>query len=162
MVTWIKALRKKHPDLYEFILFNLMSNVATITNFCVLWLGNGVLFHSLQNRNFSWFIFKYTKEEGGIGGFWSFLLAYVCAQIVNFLVQRRVVFHADGKVGKVLPWYIFTVSLAGILSVLLPPHIIGLVKPYVGTLAPTVANIVNIVLQVLINYPMMKFVVMKR
>ncbi len=162
MIAKIKLWKEKHPDLYEFILFNIMSNVATITNFCVLWLGNGILFNTLAHKDFSWFIFTYPRDNGGLGGFLAFLLAYICSQIVNFFVQRKVVFGATCKISKVLPWYILTVSLAGIISIWLPPHVIALIRPYTGGLSATVANGVNIVVQVVINYPMMKLVIMKK
>ena len=158
----IQKFKQKHPDLYEFILFNIMSNVATITNFIVLWLGTGWIFKSLATTNFQWFIFNYQTEQGGLGGFLSFLLAYICAQIVNFIVQRKVVFSADIQIRKVLPWYILTVTVAGLISVWLPPYVINQLTPIFGSWAVTIANVINIVIQVVINYPMMKFVIMKK
>ena len=158
----IKDWKEKHPDLYEFILFNIMSNVATITNFCVLWIGNGLLFKAFTDRDFSWFIFDYLSENGGLCSFLAFLLAYICAQTVNFIVQRKVVFGATCKIAKVLPWYIATVTVAGIISIWLPPHVMAILKPYVGGFAATLANVVNIVLQVVINYPMLKLVIMRK
>ena len=84
------------------------------------------------------------------------------AQIVNFIVQRKFVFNSDFDVMSVIHWYILTVTVAGIISVWLPPHVIAILKPYIGGFAAVVANIVNIVLQVVINYPMMKFKIMKK
>lgn len=166
MVQAIKGWKERHPDLYEFILFNIMSNVATIVNFVVLAVSTGVLFRSLADTAFHWFIFDYPVKEsgdGGLCGFLGFLLAYICAQIVNFIVQRKVVFGANCNIVKVLPWYIATVTVAGIISIWLPPHVMGLAEMYIGgTLATYLANIVNIVVQVVINYPMMKFVIMKK
>lgn len=154
--------KEDHPDLYEFILFNIMSNVATITNFAVLWLGTGILFSTWSNVPFQWFIFNYSVDNGGLTGFMAFLLAYVCAQAVNFIVQRKVVFGATCDIAKVLPWYIITVTVAGIISIWLPPYVISFVRPIAGSLAETVANVVNIGIQVAINYPMLKFVIMKK
>lgn len=163
MIKAIKKWKMKYPDLYEFILFNIMSNVATITNFAVLALTTGFLFKSFADQPFKWFIFDYTVENGGLSGFLGFLTAYICAQVVNFIVQRKVVFGANCKIAKVLPWYILTVTVAGIISIWLPPHVIKLVTPYLGvTVATYIANIVNIILQVVINYPMLKFVIMKK
>jgi len=162
MIEKVKQLKENHPGLYEFILFNIMSNVATIINFTVLWIGNGLLFTAFLNSNFSWFIFDYPKEAGGLCGFFAFTLAYICAQFANFFVQRKVVFGATVKISKVLPWYIITVLAAGIISIWLPPHVIAIVQPYVKGGAATVANVLNIVVQVLINYPMMKLVIMKK
>ena len=162
VISSVKRFQKRHPDLYEFILFNIMSNAATITNFIVLWLGTGILFRTWSDLPFHWFIFNYSTANGGMGGFISFLVAYVCAQIVNFFVQRDIVFKASNSIMQALPWYIGTVVVAGLVSIWLPPHVIAFVQPYVGGLAATVANIVNIVLQVIINYPMLKFKVMRK
>lgn len=143
MIGAIKRFKNEHPDIWEFIMFNIFSNVATITNFVVLW------------------IFHYSSKQGGLGGFIAFLLAYVAAQIVNFFVQRKVVFGSHVQIRKVIFWYILTVTVAGIISVWLPPYVISVTKPYICGWAATVANIVNIVVQVVINWPMMKFVIMK-
>ncbi len=157
-LTW----KKDHPDLYEFILFNVMSNVATFTNFLVLWLSTPFFTNLFGTASFDWFIFHYSEEAKGLSGFLAFLLAYVCAQIVNFFVQRKVVFGSNNDISKAIPWYVLTVTVAGIISIWLPPYVIDFIEPYVGGLAPTIANIVNIFLQVVINYPMMKFVIMKK
>lgn len=158
----ITQFKENRPDLYEFIMFNVMSNVATATNFLVLWFGTGFLFSSLTDRPLHWFVFNYSTYEGGLGGFLSFLLAYVCAQIVNFIVQRKIVFKSNSSLGGALPWYVGTVVVAGLISIWLPPYIINLMRPVLGGFAPTFANMVNIAIQVLINYPMMKFKVMKK
>ncbi len=158
----ISKWKSEHPELFEFILFNIMCNVATITNFLVLWLSSSYFFKAFSDRNFSWFIFEYSIENSGLNGFLSFLLAYTCAQIVNFIVQRKVVFGANNSVGKVLPIYVATVAVAGVISVWLPPYVIALTQPYLGGFAKIFANGVNIFIQVLINYPMMKFVIMKK
>ncbi|MCH4170322.1 MAG: hypothetical protein LKF36_03740 [Lactobacillus sp.] len=162
LVSVIKHYKVQHPSMYEFILFNIMGNVATVTNFIVLWLGTGLLFKGLSSISLHWFIFNYGLAQGGLGGFLSFLLAYMAAQIVNFIVQRKVVFGADVEIGKVMPWYIGTVIFVGLLSIWLPPYVIALVSPFAGSFAPTLANVFNICLQVAINYPMMKFKIMKK
>ncbi len=162
MIEKIKTWKVDHPDLYEFIMFNLLSNIATITNFAVLWISTPLFINVFGTASFTWFIFNYSESVNGISGFLAFLLAYVCAQIVNFIVQRKLVFGSNADMGKSIPWYVLTVTVAGIISVWLPPYTISLVEPYVGSLAPTVANVVNIFVQVVINYPMMKFVIMKK
>lgn len=159
MKGWIK----QHPDIWEFIKFNILSNIATITNFIVLWIGSHLLFVSLSNRAFKWFIFNYSTSNGGFNGFLSFLLAYVSAQIVNYIVQRKFVFGAQNDISKTLHWYILTVIVAGVVSIVLPPYTTAIFQNW-GidlSLAQMFANIVNIIIQVLINYPMMKFVIMK-
>lgn len=166
MAESIREWKRKNPDLYEFILFNLMSNVATIVNFVVLAIASGYLFRSLSKIPVHWFIFDYPVKEsgdGGLCGFLGFVLAYVCAQVVNFFVQRKVVFGVDGEIGKKVWWYILTVTVAGIISVWLPPHVMKYTERFVGGMIATyLANGVNILVQVAINYPMMKFVIMRK
>ena len=162
MVNAIKAWKDKNPNLYEFIMFNILSNVATATNFIVLWVSSSFLFANLTNRPFNWFIFNYPIEADGLGGFLSFLAAYIAAQIVNYFVQKNLVFKSDNNLKKSIGWYILTVVVAGIISIWLPPYVIELTAPIIGGWAPTVANVVNIVVQVAVNYPMMKFVIMKK
>ena len=162
MIESIKRWKAAHPDLWEFILFNILSNCATVTNFVVLWITTGLVFSGLT-QPFKWFIFDYTAEgSGGLGGFLGFLVAYVCAQIVNYIVQRKLVFGATIDISKTIGWYILTVTVARIISVALPGYITPILSEYVGGFAATVANVINIILQVIINYPMMKFVIMKK
>ena len=158
--TWID----EHPDLWEFIKFNVLSNIATITNFIVLWVGTTILFPQFSQQPFHWTIFDYSVENGGLTGFLSFLLAYVAAQAVNYLVQRTLVFGATNDISSTLHWYLLTIIVAGVLSIVLPPYVIGLLTNAGLSLglAQTLANVVNIVVQVVINYPMMKFVIMKK
>lgn len=160
----IKKWIDTHPDLWEFIKFNVLSNVATITNFIFLWLGTSILFQSFSEQPFKWFIFDYDVQNGGLAGFLSFLLAYVAAQVVNYIVQRNFVFGATNDIKSTLHWYILTIVVAGILSIVLPPYVINVLTSWGLSLglSQTLANVVNIVLQVVINYPMMKFVIMKK
>lgn len=159
MKKWIKA----HPRLWEFILFNVLSNCATITNFIVMWLCTGFVFSSLSHRPFQFLIFQYTTADSRmLCGFLSFLTATAVAQIVNFFVQRDLVFRSDAQFGKAAPKYILLSAVLVILSTAMPAYSQGL---FVGlgvpqSLAPTLANLVNIVIQVVISYPAMKFWIM--
>lgn len=61
---------------------------------------------------FRWFVFDYTAPgSGGLGGFLGFLVAYVCAQVVNYIVQRKLVFGATVNIGKTIGRYILTVAV---------------------------------------------------
>ena len=130
MIEKCRHWKEAHPDLWEFILFNLLSNCATVTNFLVLWLTTGVLFAGLT-QPFRWLFFDYTAEgSGGLGGFLGFLTAYTCAQIVNYIVQRKLVFGATVEISKTIGWYILTVVVAGVISVALPGYITPVLSTY--------------------------------
>ena len=83
--SWIRNWIDEHPAVWEFILFNVLSNVATIVNFIAMWICTGFLFVSLENIPFQFFVFHYTQVESdlGLGGFLSFLVATAAAQAVE-------------------------------------------------------------------------------
>lgn len=162
MKKWMEA----HPDLWEFILFNILSNCATVTNFVVMWICTGFVFTGFANQPFRFFIFNYTnvKSDLGLCGFLSFLVATAAAQTVNFFVQKNLVFKSNAAFGKAVPKYIFLAVVLVIVSAALPAYSqaffvnVGVPKG----LALTLANIVNIVVQVVLSYPTMKFWIMPK
>lgn len=166
MIQTIKKIRKlkeSHGNVYEFIMFNLLSNIATITNFVMLNLGSSLLFRSLADKDFKLWIFDYPVKNGGLGSFMAFLLAYACAQIVNFIVQRKLVFNSNHKLGAAIPIYILTILLVYIICLYVPTIVMGPLTGLVGTLwATNLTNAINIFIQVIIIYPVLKFVVMKK
>lgn len=160
----LRVWKEKHPDLWEFILFNILSNCATVTNFVVMWICTGLVFIGLANRPFQFFIFNYTTVESlGLCGFLSFLTATAAAQTVNFFVQKYWVFKSNATFQKAVPKYIILAVVLVLISSALPAYSQAL---FIGVgipqgLAPTLANILNILVQVVISYPTMKFVIMR-
>lgn len=157
--TWID----EHPTLWEFIKFNVLSNCATVTNFIVMWICTGFIFKGFSGWPFRFFIFNYTTPESlMLCGFLSFLVATAAAQTVNFFVQKNLVFKSNADFGKAVPKFILLAVVLVILSAALPAYsqalFINLGVP--AGVAPTLANIVNILMQVVISYPTMKFWVM--
>lgn len=94
--------------------------------------------------------------------FLSFLIATALAQTVNFFVQKNLVFKSNAAFGKAVPKYIMLAILLVIVSAALPAYSQAFfVNIGIGQgVAPTLANVVNIVVQVVISYPTMKFWVM--
>lgn len=160
-----KKWKETHPDLWEFILFNILSNCATVTNFVVMWLCTGLLFTGFSGQPFEFLFFQYTTPESlGLCGFLSFLVATAAAQTVNFFVQKYWVFKSNAAFQKAVPKYILLAVVLVIISSALPAYSQELFI-HVGIprgLAPTLANILNILIQVVISYPAMKFLIMKK
>lgn len=159
MKKWIE----KHPDLWEFILFNLLANCATVTNFILMWLCTGLIFKGLSNKPFKFFVFDYTTPESlMLCGFLSFLVATTAAQIVNFIVQKNFVFRSNAAFQTAVPKYIVMVIVLVVISAALPGYsqkfLVSIGIP--AGLAPTLANVCNIAVQVIISYPSMKFWIM--
>lgn len=163
MLNKIRAFKEKHGDLYEFIMFNILSNIATITNFIILNLGTVVLFSGLLDEPFKFWIFDYTVESGGLGGFLAFLMSFFCAQAVNFVVQRKLVFNANNKLGMAIPIYLFTVIIVYMICLYIPTVVMEPLNDLLGKFwAVNVTNVINIMVQVIIIYPVLKFVVMRK
>jgi len=161
----IKKWVKDHPDLWEFILFNILSNCATVTNFVVMWICTGFIFKGLKEDPFHFFIFDYTTAGSlMLCGFLSFLIATAAAQTVNFFVQKNLVFKSNAAFATAVPKYILLAVLLVVISAALPAYSqqlfiqIGISAGF----APTLANVVNILVQVVISYPMMKFWIMPK
>ena len=94
----IRQWIKDHPNIWEFILFNVLSNISTITRFVVTWIGTAIFISGLGlTQPFHFLIFNYDTKGNGLGGFLTFLLAEVLAQVVNFFVQMKWVFKSDSR-----------------------------------------------------------------
>lgn len=159
---WITA----HPSLWEFLLFNILSNVATAVNFIVMWLGTGFLFSSWNRIPFQFLMFRYTDVENDLGlcGFLSFLTATAMAQTVNFFVQKNFVFRSNAAFSRAVPQYMLLAVVLIIVSAALPAYSQSFFRGvgFPQSIVPTLANIVNIVVQVGLSYPAMKFWIMPK
>ena len=60
----IRQWIKDHPNIWEFILFNLLSNISTITRFVVTWIGTAIFISGMGlTRPFHFLIFNYDTRE---------------------------------------------------------------------------------------------------
>lgn len=162
----IRLWIKEHPNLWEFILFNVLSNVATVTNFVVMWICTGFIFTAWNQTPFQFVIFRYTNVESDLGlcEFLSFLVATAFAQAVNFWVQKNFVFRSNAAFAQAVPRYIGMAVVLVVISAALPAYsqtfLVNLGIPQ--GITPTLANLVNILVQVAVSYPVMKFWVMPK
>lgn len=165
-MSFVREWIKGHPNIWEFILFNVLSNVATVTNFVVMWICTGFVFRTLSQTPFRFLIFNYTNTSSDLGlcGFLSFLAATACAQTVNFFVQKNFVFKSNAAFSQAVPKYIGLAVLLVVVSAALPAYSQTVLVNLGVTqgAAPTLANVVNIIVQVVISYPAMKFWVMPK
>lgn len=94
----IRQWIKDHPNIWEFILFNVLSNISTITRFVVTWIGTAIFISGMGlTQPFHFLIFNYDTQGNGLGRFLTFLLAEALAQVVNFFVQMKWVFKSDSS-----------------------------------------------------------------
>lgn len=159
---WIR----NHPNIWEFILFNLLSNISTITRFVVAWIGTAIFVSALGlTAPFSFLIFNYTSDGShGLGGFLTFLFAEVLAQVVNFIVQMKWVFKSDSSFADAAWKYAVLAVIIVVVNLVLPGYVTALCMGWGmnSGLATTVASVVNTLLAVVVSYPLLKFWVMPK
>ena len=161
----LKNFTKEHPDLWQFIMFNLLSNISTITRFVLTWVGTALFVSAMQLTSpFKLAIFDYTTEGAhGLGGFLTFLVAEVMAQVVNFFVQKNWVFKSNADFGKSAPKYAVLAVLIVVVNLVLPGYVTNFCINTLGLgsgLAATIASVVNTLLAVVVSFPLLKFWIM--
>ena len=110
-------------------------------------------------------IFNYAEnieKNLGTAGFLSFLVATALAQTVNFFVQKQFVFKSNAAFKDAIPKYIMLAFVLIIISAALPAYSQKFFRDIgiSASIVPTLANAVNIIVQVVISYPTMKYIVM--
>ncbi|MDO4620675.1 MAG: GtrA family protein [Lachnospiraceae bacterium] len=161
----MKKFIENHPDLWQFIMFNLLSNISTITRFVLTWIGTALFVNALSMTSpFRFLIFDYTSGgSNGIGGFLTFLVAEVMAQVVNFFVQKNWVFKSSADFGKSAPKYAVLAVLIVVVNLILPGYVTNFCTGTLGLnagLAATIASVVNTLLAVVVSFPLLKFWIM--
>ncbi|WEV69350.1 GtrA family protein [Bifidobacterium sp. ESL0775] len=156
-----KRLINKYPNLWEFIKFNVLSNISTITRFVAVWILTALFVHAMHlTQPFSFLIFNYSKPStNGLGGFLTFLIAEICAQAVNFVVQMKWVFKSDASFKSAAWKYAILAIIIVVCGLLLPGYITTLCKGFGwnDAISSTLASVVNTLLAVIISYPLLKW-----
>ena len=152
----------EHQGLWEFIKFNILSNISTITRFAMTWVGTAIFISGMGlTQPFSFLIFDYTSAgSNGLGGFLTFLLAEVLAQVVNFFVQMKLVFKSTADFGTAAPKFAVLALLIVVVNLVLPGHVTSFCQNTWGMdagLAGTIASVVNTLLAVVVSFPVLKF-----
>ena len=158
---WIKD----HPTIWEFILFNVLSNISTISRFVVTWIGTAIFVSALGlTAPFYFLIFNYPESGNGLGGFLTFLCAEVIAQVVNFFVQMKWVFKSDSSFKDAAWKYAILAVVIVVVNLVLPGYVTSLCQGWGlnAGIAGTIASVVNTVLAVIVSYPLLKFWIMPK
>ena len=134
----LKQWTEDHQALWEFILFNVLSNVSTIARFVVTWVGTAI--------------------TGGAGTVVVFL-AELIAQVVNYFVQMKFVFKSTADFSKSAPKYAVLAVLIIVMNSFLVP-MAGNMLIGAGVAESLVNNVVvpvaGTLLAVVISFPLLK------
>jgi len=131
--------KEEHQALWEFILFNILSNVSTAARFVVTWVG--------------------TALTGGAGTVVVFL-AELASQVVNYFVQMKFVFKSTADFSQSAPKYAVLAIIIIVMNSIIVPKV-GDLLINMGVAATAVNGVIvpvaGTLLAVLISFPLLKF-----
>ena len=131
-----KTWTEEHKTLWQFIKFNVLSNISTITRFVCTWVGTAIFINGMQlNSPFKFWLFDYTTAGSNyLGGFITFLIAEVLAQVVNFFVQMFWVFDSETSFKDAAWKYALLAVLIVVVNLILPSYVTAFCRaPLAGT-----------------------------
>lgn len=118
----IKKWAEQHPALAKWVreggLFVIVSNLITVFKYLILQFLPSI-FSGLSHEafgfpgielnilgiKFPWYIIGYGKEAGGFSYFCAYMVAMVIGEVINFPIQRNIVFRSKGNVWYQIMWY---------------------------------------------------------
>lgn len=155
---------QRHAELWQFILFNVLSNISTIARFVFTWLGTAVFVGAMGlTAPFHLLVFDYSDaSSNGLGGFLTFLVAEAIAQAVNFYVQKRWVFKSKAGFEQAAAKFAVMAVLIVCVNLILPGKVVSLCLGWGldSGISATIASAVNTLLAVIVSYPLLKFWIM--
>ena len=152
--TWTQ----EHQGVWEFIKFNVLSNISTIVRIVLSTACTALFVNALQlTAPFQFLIFDY--RDAGVGAFLAFLIAEIAAQVVNFFVQMKLVFKSDASYRETAWKYAVLAVVIVVVNLLLPNYVMAFCQGSLGldaALSGTVASVVNTLLAVIVSFPVLK------
>ncbi len=163
MLKLIKSFKEKNPNLFQVISYALLGCVASAVELAVFSLCNYLIFGTYKQTPFVWLIFRYDEASGGLCFFLSLAVSFVIAQLVNFIVQRKVTFEANnsGAASAIM----FTVMMVGIflLQLWLPTILRAPFSASMsGDTAELLIKLLCMFIGFVISFPLNKYVIMRR
>ena len=163
-VTSLRTWTQQHSGIWQFIKFNVLSNISTITRFACSLAGTELFVRTLGlTEPFSFLVFDYSSAgSGGLGGFLTFFIAEVAAQAVNFVVQMKLVFKSSDSFSSCAPKFCVLAVAIVICNLVLPGHVTALCLEHgvPSGVAATAASVVNTLIAIVVSYPALKFWIM--
>ncbi|WP_018142845.1 GtrA family protein [Alloscardovia criceti] len=154
----------EHPALWEFILFNVLSNISTISRFVVLWVLTPLFVNAMGlTEPFHFLFYNYDSNAGGVGIFLATIIAEIIAQTVNFFVQMKWVFKSDSSFKDAAWKYVVLAIIIIIISGFAPSYINEWsAAAGIGGAASTLTAVFNTLMAVVVSYPLLKFWIMPK
>ena len=158
-----EVFRTRHEAAWQFIKYMLIGLITTCVEMGSFVLLNFLVFVPFRNQHFSWWIIDYTIENGGLTAFLAFALSFAIAQTFNFFLQRKTTFKANNNVARSAVMYAVMIVLIYFLQLYLPTLIRARIVAVLGwTFGDIVTEMINMMVSMLIQFPLSKWVIMRR
>ena len=123
-----KNFEEKNPKLSKWIreggLFVIVSNLITVFKYLLLQFlpaafaglpvvdfGFPGIDVTILGETFKWNIIGYDALHGGLPYFCAYMIAMVVGEVINFPIQRSLVFRSKGKIAYQALWYFLAFCL---------------------------------------------------
>lgn len=163
LVQWVIRFKQTHLTLWQFLVFNLLSLCATLTDLAVYSLLDYWLLAPWKSIGVSWWLLDYTVANGGLAALVATACAYLCAQIVNFFVQRKGTFQANNSVAASGVMYFGMIVFIWFFQIWFSAILLRWFLPIFGTYwGGLLMRLANSLVSLLIQFPMNKFIIMRK
>ena len=161
--TRLSKWKENHKQLWQFVSYALVGLFISATEFVSFIILNFVVFIRFSDRPFSWWLFDYAVEDGGLKSFLSYAVTFAISQTINFIVQRKKTFKANNNVAKSAAMYVVMVIVLYCMQVYLPTVIrTPIARVFGEALGDILALAASMFCAMLIQFPLSKWVIMRR
>jgi putative flippase GtrA len=139
------------------------SLVATAVDLGSFALFNFWVFRAYAQQPFTFWLVDYSVANGGLCAFLAFALSFALSQTVNFFVQRKATFKANNN--PLLSGIMYAVMVVAVyaLQLYLPTLIrVPIISRIGETWGDLLLKMINMTVSMLIQFPMLKFVIMRK
>ena len=163
MKQLLERCRQKHPVLYQFMSFAGVGGVVTVVDFGLFALFRYLVFTSLTTVPFHFLILDYPIEKGGLCAFLAFAISFPLAQVVSFLLQRNFTFRANNSTAASALMFTCLIIFIFLVNMYLPVLTLAFLGRFLSpSVAGVVAKCINMTTSMLIEFPIDKYIIMRR
>ncbi len=161
VLAWLDA----HETMFQAIKFTLISLVAFLSEFAIMYILQYSLLKTCGQEDFKWWIFEFDGGKAGsfgLAGFIAMLGSKLVAEIISFTQNWKKNFKANSNKAFAVTVYVITVVALIIFSTWLAGVVSNAVGEKVADLGTTVGKMIGSVISFVVIFLMDKFVIMRR
>ncbi len=155
---WLKA----HESMMQIVKFILISLIAFVTEFAVMYALQYGLKNVCGQEDFSWWIFYYDAESSfGLAGFIAIVVSKAIAEVISFIINRKKNFEADNNI--VFSAVVYVITVVGLF--IFTTWLTGIISNAMGVgegMGVTIGKMIGSVISFVVIFIMDKFVIMTK